>query len=176
MLCHWLSVVTDCLSCHLQLELSARLERERLEASLVEPLGWDHPVASAAVQFNVCWLLFMPCKRVQQASAAQNTATKLCCQADTAMDVCCTGYAAQELSRLSMECGQLRAAAEETRAAADEARRGRAALQVSVHRTCTKSPIALAAPRHRGERVCSLSARLHASLFLLDTMLSAMFC
>lgn len=38
--------------------------------------------------------------------------------------------ALQELSRLSVEAGQLRAAVEEARVAAEEARRGRAALQV----------------------------------------------
>jgi hypothetical protein len=80
----------------------------------------------------------------------------LCCQADTAMDVFSTAHAAQELSRLSVECGQLRAAAEETRAAAEEARRGRAALQVNVHCTHTQSPIAPAVHDLQGcERVCS---------------------
>jgi hypothetical protein len=72
---HCLSVVHDCLSFRLQLELSSRLELERLEASLVETTaakqrlsdqlaaaqqvigelrgchGWDHPVASAAAHF-----------------------------------------------------------------------------------------------------------------------------
>jgi len=42
----------------------------------------------------------------------------------------CAVAALQDLSRLSVEAGQLRAAVEEARAAAEDARRGRAALQV----------------------------------------------
>ena len=38
----------------------------------------------------------------------------------------------QELSHLSAEAGQLRAALEEARAAVEESRRGRAALQVGT--------------------------------------------
>jgi hypothetical protein len=153
-------------SCCLQLELSSRLERERLEASLVEATAAKQRLSdqlAAAQQVigkqcsrhastpclrppcgfcgaHVCLLAATRARKAGTAGYCSTEHQDKCCVVKlTSMGVFCTVCTAQELSRLSMECGQLRAAADETRAAAEEARRGRAALQVLVQ--CTQMPI-----------------------------------